>query len=144
MQECKHQANKRAVIFCPFCGLVADNTQKGTWVQCYHCDSQFLVFVKAPAIQTWGEGKIEVSCKRKVRYHSLEEARQAYLEIADRERHTHSEMRIYLCDICGMFHLGHEPQKGFKSRTWAVEEADIESTISAERELAATRAGKKG
>lgn len=121
-------ANRRSIHFCPFCGLIADATKKGEYCHCPHCEVEFCV-ITTRLMEMSPARKIE-SCKQKVGHATLQAAYDTWLEIKDRPHtHDHSPMTVYLCELCGLYHLGHEPPKtvAYRSKlSWTMEEVEEE------------------
>ena len=123
----RYLAPRRSVHFCPFCGLIADVTQIGEYCYCPHCDTNFCV-VTTRLMELSPARKIEV-CKKKEGHANLQIAYDVWLQIKDKPFHDSTPMNIYLCELCGLFHLGHEPSNPIAYRSklsWTMEEVEEE------------------
>ena len=74
------------------------------------------------------EKKAKHVCTAKGQHLSLESAYEHWLAIKDKPIHNCSQMMVYLCDLCGLFHLGHEPSHGgyHAKMAWTIPEVEEE------------------
>jgi len=101
--------------------------KKGEYSHCPHCELDFCV-ITTRLMEMSPARKIE-SCKQKVGYATLGAAYDTWLEIKERPIHDSSPMTVYLCELCGLFHLGHMPAKtvAYRSKlSWTMEEVEEE------------------
>jgi DNA-directed RNA polymerase subunit RPC12/RpoP len=134
--------NRRSVHFCPFCGLIADATKKGEYCHCPYCEVDFCVITTR--LMEMSPRRKEESCKEKEGHATLQVAYDTWQEIKDRPIHNHSPMTVYLCELCGLFHLGHRPPKtvAYRSKlSWTMEEVEEElrRTHEAQKEAGGER-----
>ena len=128
-QKNKFLTPRIAIHFCPFCGLIADVKEKGDWCICPHCELGFRVYTSRALPENLSGSRQKDMCKNKFPHASLRMAYDVWLEIKDKEFHNNSPMTIYLCELCGQYHLGHQPKEdaAYRSRLfWTIEEAKEE------------------
>jgi hypothetical protein len=71
----------------------------------------------------------EQVCQRKEGHMTMRIAYEVWLEIRDRKFHDNSPMTVYLCELCGLFHLGHMPPETTAHRSklcWTMDEVEEE------------------
>jgi len=106
-----------------------DVTQRGEYCECPHCDLEFCVVMNRPTVEMWGEIRKQEACRQKVGHQTLQSAWDTWIEIKDRPIHNGSEMTVYLCELCGLYHLGHKPAETVPRRhklVWTMGEVEEE------------------